>query len=175
MLCEKCKKEIATVHLTEIDAGKRLEKHLCEECAQTMNLPHKHSISINELLGALMEKGYKKKRKHRKGNECPECGMTYSEFRDKGRLGCAHDYKAFEKDLGSLLKKVHGDTKYIGKVPKGLGTKPVYQNELMRLKRQLKKVIETEAYEDAAKIRDRILELETLVGESESGAKEVQD
>ena len=59
-LCESCKKSIATVHLTEIKSGKREEKHLCEECARGMNLPHKHTISINDILGALIEKSHKK-------------------------------------------------------------------------------------------------------------------
>jgi protein arginine kinase activator len=175
MLCEKCKKAIATVHLTEINGGKREENHLCEECARTMNLPHKQAISISELLGALMEKGQKKHRGSREKRECPDCGISFSEFQNNGRLGCANDYKIFEKELAQLLKKVHGSTKYIGKVPDGSSKTPIYQNELMRLKHRLKKVIQIEDYEDAARIRDRIIELEELVGESRHGAGEERD
>ena len=32
MKCENCNKQ-ATVHLTEIKNGKKVEKHLCEQCA----------------------------------------------------------------------------------------------------------------------------------------------
>jgi hypothetical protein len=32
MKCDKCNKT-ATVHLTEIKSGKKIEKHLCEQCA----------------------------------------------------------------------------------------------------------------------------------------------
>ena len=62
--------------------------------------------------------------------------MTFSEFKEKGRFGCPADYDFFQKELEALLKKVHGSAKYVGKVPQGRQSKPVYQNELMRLKNQ---------------------------------------
>ena len=161
-LCEKCKKSIANVHLTEIKSGKRAEKHLCEDCARSLNLPHKQTISINDILGALMEKSQKKGRRKKEAC-CPNCGMTFSEFKDKGRLGCPEDYVTFAEELDVLMQKVHGATKYVGKVPLGRRSKPIYQNELNRLKDRLKRVIKAEAYEEAARIRDRIIELESLI------------
>ena len=39
MKCDNCNKQ-ATVHLTEIKNGKKIEKHLCEQCAaQSEGLP----------------------------------------------------------------------------------------------------------------------------------------
>jgi protein arginine kinase activator len=41
MKCDNCNKT-ATVHLTEIKHGKKIEKHLCEQCAaQNEGLPVK--------------------------------------------------------------------------------------------------------------------------------------
>ena len=34
MICQICGKEVATVHLTEIEKGKQKELHFCEGCAQ---------------------------------------------------------------------------------------------------------------------------------------------
>lgn len=34
MICESCNEELATIHLTEIDGGKRTEAHLCEPCGE---------------------------------------------------------------------------------------------------------------------------------------------
>jgi protein arginine kinase activator len=45
---------------------------------------------------------------------CPECGMTYQEFRIKGRFGCVKCYDAFESGLSPLLEKVHGATEHVG-------------------------------------------------------------
>ena len=50
MKCDNCNKT-ATVHLTEIKAGKKIEKHLCEQCAaQNEGVPVKSHMPINELL-----------------------------------------------------------------------------------------------------------------------------
>ena len=50
MKCDNCNKN-ATVHLTEIKGGKKIEKHLCEQCAaQNDVLPVKSHMPINELL-----------------------------------------------------------------------------------------------------------------------------
>ena len=50
MKCDNCNKP-ATVHLTEIKNGKKIEKHLCEQCAaQNEGLPVKSHTPINELL-----------------------------------------------------------------------------------------------------------------------------
>ena len=34
---------------------------------------------------------------------CPVCGITFYEFRNQGRLGCAHDYVCFQKELEPLM------------------------------------------------------------------------
>ncbi|MHC4942357.1 MAG: UvrB/UvrC motif-containing protein [Planctomycetota bacterium] len=162
-MCQKCKKNIASVHLTEMKSGQRNETHLCEECARNMDLPHKHPISLNDLVGALMEKSHKKRAAEGRETACPDCGITIYEFKKRGRLGCSKDYAFFREELEQLLKKVHGSTKYVGKVPKGRQKQPIYHNELMRLKGRLKQVVKSEQYEEAAQIRDRIIELETLI------------
>ncbi|MGA3066268.1 MAG: hypothetical protein ABSF29_05415, partial [Tepidisphaeraceae bacterium] len=49
MKCDKCNKP-ATIHLTEVTAGKRVEKHFCEQCAAETQVPIKPHTPINELL-----------------------------------------------------------------------------------------------------------------------------
>ncbi|HUW57720.1 MAG TPA: hypothetical protein VMZ92_13860 [Planctomycetota bacterium] len=39
ILCQICKKNVATVHLTEIIKDKKREIHLCEGCARKKGLP----------------------------------------------------------------------------------------------------------------------------------------
>src|SRR5215218_1419559 len=95
--CDNCNKP-ATVHLTEIRNGKKIEKHLCEQCAaQNEGLPVKSHTPINELLTnfVMAHSGLPK------GVEqtCEGCGITWAEFRQSGLFGCANDYQAFVKDL----------------------------------------------------------------------------
>ena len=60
--CDKCDNP-ATIHLTEILGGKKIEKHLCEDCAAEdgitikANIPIslKHSLSLEETLQTLKD------------------------------------------------------------------------------------------------------------------------
>jgi protein arginine kinase activator len=158
MKCDKCNKP-ATVHLTEIHAGKKLEKHLCEQCAaQTGGLPVKAHTPINELLTnfVLAHSG----KTNESAAACPQCNITYAEFRQSGLLGCEHDYGFFEKDLTPLLHRAHeGATHHVGKVPtrRGGTTVPAKrQFDLSRMRKDLARAIEAEDYERAAKLRDQI-------------------
>jgi protein arginine kinase activator len=156
--CQSCKKQPATVHLTDIVAGgEKRERHLCEQCAQEegiMPKPQAH-IPINELLAGLVAN--KASIQQLADLACPQCGTTFVEFRNNGLLGCPHDYDAFEKALIPLVERAHdGASHHIGKVPMRLGVPRSTENELVRLKRRLAQAVEAEQYEEAAKLRDKI-------------------
>jgi protein arginine kinase activator len=161
MICQSCKKAVATVHLTEIEQGQKREVHLCDACAQKkgMGSPFNLGNLVSELAGAA------KASEPAVGPEspetvCEECGMTYPEFRTGGRLGCSHDYDAFREGLVPLLERIHGATQHVGKVPTRMGSSMAREKELIELRRELQKAIQREEYERAAKLRDRIRTLE---------------
>ncbi len=161
MLCQKCKKKPATVHLTDIVKGEKLERHLCEDCAQNDNVTIKSHTPINELLANfVMEQS---RARELAELECPQCGMTFVEFRNNGLLGCPNDYDVFEEALVPLLARAHGEgaTHHVGKRP-GEWTPEVdsRQRELMRLRQELNEAVDREEYEKAAAIRDKIKTLE---------------
>jgi protein arginine kinase activator len=163
MKCDNCNKQ-ATVHLTEIKNGKKLEKHLCEQCAaQNENLPVKSHTPINELLTnfVMAHSGLQKEI----GAACENCGITWTEFRQSGLLGCEHDYTLFERDLTPLIQRAHeGATHHVGKVPTrrgGAGGVPAKRAiDLAKLRKELAKAVEVEDYERAAKLRDQIKQAE---------------
>ena len=162
MKCDNCNKT-ATVHLTEIKSGKKIEKHLCEQCAaQNEGLPVKSHMPINELLTnfVLQTSGLPKE----SANTCEQCGVTWAEFRQTGLLGCMHDYALFEKELSPLLQRAHENaTHHVGKVPTrrgGTGVPVKRQVDVSKLRRELNKAVEAEDYERAAKLRDQIRQAE---------------
>lgn len=162
MTCEKCKKSPATFHLTAIEGGQKREAHLCEDCARKSGVMNvKFNFSINELLETLEPPPTKAQAAKTPQVRCPECGITYSEFKAKARLGCANDYQVFKGELLRLLEKVHGATTHVGKTPSTADVQVQKEHELMRLKRELEGVVKTEDFEKAAQIRDRIRTLET--------------
>lgn len=86
--------------------------------------------------------------------------MKFVDFRNSGRLGCPHDYQAFAAELTPLLESIHGSTRHLGKTPRRLPRNKQLQQELTRLRKQLHQAVVEEAYEEAARLRDRIRELE---------------
>jgi protein arginine kinase activator len=162
--CDNCNRA-ATVHLTEIKGGKKIEKHLCEQCAaQAEGITVKGHTPINELLTnfVMAHSGLQKEM----GLSCEYCGMTWADFRQSGLLGCAHDYQLFERELAPLLQRAHeGATHHIGKVPvrKGGSGVPMKRRlDVTKLRKDLAKAVEAEDYEKAAKLRDQIREAESV-------------
>lgn len=164
MKCENCNNP-ATVHLTEIKGGKKMEKHLCEACSALEGIgPPKAHTPINELLTnfVMAHSGLAAKEQTL---TCDACGITWAEFRQSGLLGCSNDYRVFERELTPLIQRAHeGATHHVGKVPTRRGSTnlaPRRRVDLEKLKKDLARAVEAEDYERAAKIRDQIRQAES--------------
>jgi len=167
MVCDICAKNPATVHLTEIIDNKMTELHLCEVCAQKKGAQMESHFGLSDLLAGLadmgghLDSGASKKETKLK---CPSCGLTYEDFKKVGRLGCGECYNALKEALLPLLKRIHGSTQHCGKSLIRKSSKSPrsakVRNELQELKDRLQKAIQIEAFEEAAKLRDKIQELE---------------
>jgi protein arginine kinase activator len=90
---------------------------------------------------------------------CPNCGITYMEFKSTGRLGCAMDYTVFKKALTPLLQRLHQADQHVGKVPSHSNENVARESEVLQLKREMERLVQREDYERAARIRDRIREI----------------
>lgn len=153
-LCDSCHENEATVHLTEIVDGVKHEVHYCELCAQQQGVV----LSAPSLLGNLPGGG-----PEGAGDPdllCTGCHLTYKEFRQRGRLGCARCYEAFKEGLIPLLERIHGSSQHLGRAPEESGDHLKAERQLIELRRELARVIQREEYEQAARIRDRIRKLE---------------
>jgi protein arginine kinase activator len=174
MLCNLCQKNPATVHLTEIVDDQMSELHLCDDCARKKSIQMEQQFGLSDLLGGLVEYG-----KQLSGTEkaptvlqCGACGLTYEDFRKIGRLGCGECYTFFSKQLGVLLKRIHGASQHVGKMlataapglapvsgpAKGVRPKTV---DIAQLKAKLQEVVRKEEFEEAARLRDLIKEMES--------------
>ncbi len=168
MLCDICGKNPATVHLTEIIDDAMNELHLCEGCARAKSVQMEQQFGLNDLLAGLADFERPEEDKEAVSLKCPNCGFTYTDFKKIGRLGCSECYTTFRKYLGPLLKKIHGSLLHFGKCPVGTAKAPKPSVDLGALRCNLQKAIENEAFEEAAKLRDQIKNLENKEGKEES-------
>lgn len=176
MLCEKCQQREATVLYTEIIGGVKKEQHLCEECAakftsfKVTKPENSGELTLGDLLSSIFDTYYPEntqKEKNETDFECSACHTTYDEFLKSGRLGCAHCYENFEPLLGKTLKSIQGADLHTGKRPIGeVASAKNILDEMPKIDRlgfELQAAIESEEYEEAARIRD---EIRALKGET---------
>ncbi|MDV3426328.1 MAG: UvrB/UvrC motif-containing protein [Bacillota bacterium] len=170
MICDVCKKNKATVHLTQIINGVKKEYNLCENCAKEINtmsfmpdINFGNENSFQNVLGGLID--YISGNSYQIGKKdiiCKNCGMSYQEFKNNGLLGCSQCYTEFKEYLNPVVKRLQGSTEHIGKIPKKTSSKVIQKKKLIKLKEDLNKAVAMEEYEKAAEIRDKIKELKNI-------------
>jgi protein arginine kinase activator len=160
MLCEQCHEREAVVHLTQIVNEQVTTVHLCERCAAEKGveggaLPAK--TPLGDFLAAIGKGQMGLPVGGLEQTPCPTCGATLQDFRQSGRLGCADCYRTFEPQMRDLLRRVHGSTHHVGERYARRGSEPVSMDHLQdELRDQLRLAVETENFELAAELRDRL-------------------
>jgi protein arginine kinase activator len=160
MQCDVCKKNKATVHLTQIGEGGKVHKvDLCETCAREKGVQDPTGFSLADLLVGLGA-GTESKLES-PGVRCPACGFSQADFKKTGRLGCAECWNTFEPQIEPLLKAMHKGERHVGKVPTKAAHTQILSEKIKLLTDELQKAVSEEKYEDAAEIRDKIRDIET--------------
>lgn len=166
MECQECQQRPATLYFRQVINGKKTEIHVCEVCAQEkgyVTYPEE-GYSLHHLLKGLFNVESPKVDSQQNHSmqtkaelQCPQCELTFSEFKRSGKFGCATCYDTFSSHLNSVLRRVHsGNTKHNGKIPKREGGNLHLKQQIKQYQEYLLQLIEEEAFEEAAKVRDHI-------------------
>jgi protein arginine kinase activator len=165
MLCQDCRKHEAHVQITQIVNNEKTTLSLCKECAAARGFhsPLENApFPLAEILSGLAESLPQASAARPEDLlSCPGCGLKFDEFARQGRFGCGDCYKAFRTRLEMVMRKIHGASLHRGRAP--VSESPVTDDdsaipviEEERLETELKKAIETEDFERAAEIRDKL-------------------
>ena len=151
MICSRCGKNQATVHIKTKINGVYVEQHLCADCAREYD-SELDLLSPANILSSMFStiEGPTAKR-------CKTCGMTVTEFKKHGRVGCKDCYDAFSDIITPVIKRVQGTSTHVGNAPTPV-IKP--KTELETLKMELSEAVRAEDYKKAAILRDKIKEIE---------------
>lgn len=177
MYCEECEKRPANVHITKIINGHKVEKHLCEQCAKKqqdiVGFALVPDFTFSNFLSSMLDGDHFSSLGNIKEEEeikCDKCSMTYTQFARGGRLGCDNCYEIYGEKLDQLLKRIHGNMQHTGKIPKRGGEDIRYRQELSSARMELQKAVLKEEFEEAARLRDQIKELEKRKDDTGGGA-----
>lgn len=159
MLCDDCKQNEAVFHSKIIKNGVAKEKHLCANCQQKYGLGGTLLGGFNDGFDDL----FSSFTHLMLGDEstkriiCPQCGTTSDAFLESGYVGCPNCYKAFENVMMPVIKRMQNDIRHVGKLPNGV--KKNVSPEMEQLQAKLKQAVDSENFEQAAELADKINEL----------------
>jgi protein arginine kinase activator len=169
MLCDKCKTNPAAVRIVKIVNGVKQELNICESCAKSSqefgmpgDMKMQAPFTFQNVLSGLVDYINQSSNTPRSTEVvCSKCGMSYSEFKKMGLMGCGECYKNFSQFITPVIKRVQGNPEHIGKVPIKSGKEIMEKKQMEALREQLQKAIISEEYEKAAELRDKIRELQS--------------
>ena len=161
--CSVCAKP-AVYHVTVLKEGDVKELHFCEQHFHDyMNKPETSSPEESFIESLLPDSELDQELAEADQERCPNCGISYREFRESGRFGCPHDYTLFRERVLPLLENIHNAKQHRGKIPRKSPLDTEQQFRLIQLRKELAQAIELENYEKAAQIRDEIQSLEAAL------------
>jgi protein arginine kinase activator len=162
MLCDNCRERDAMIQVTQV-IGNEMRKHnLCEKCAVEKGFKTPEAAPQHQLIDFLMPAQKALPATMAEIGRCAFCASTLRDFRATGRLGCARCYTSFESSLRDLLRRVHGNSRHVGKryTPPQLPSSGEAPSLLDELRERLRRAVENEQFELAAELRDRIRVIE---------------
>ncbi len=167
----------ASVFLTQIVEGKMTQANLCDQCSKDKGVTDPTGFQLADfLIGAAGQGKSKLETEEDDALACPACGFTRAHLKKIGRLGCPECYQTFGGDLDNMLRAMHKGTRHIGKVPGKLPPpvtkapattaavvppKVSAKKKLADLKNAIERAVTEERYEDAARLRDEVREMES--------------
>jgi len=164
MFCDQCHEREAVIHLTQIVNEQVTTLHLCERCAAEKGVESPGGVTktpLGSFLAAMGKNLPEAEPVARAGDTCARCGASLQDFRESGRLGCPECYRSFEVPLRELLRRLHGSTHHVGeRYAERDGAVPEERQKASELREQLRLAVETENFELAAELRDRLRVLE---------------
>ena len=194
MLCQNCGKNEVTFRYTQVINGVKKEMNLCDKCARELGLKDINfnmPISFSSFLSDFFNEYNDNLLPSFIGTEakkCNSCGTTFEDFINSGEFGCSDCYDVFENRISPILKNLQGANRHMGrgyrKIMSEIDNKNKEQNvkettnkgqkesKLEKLQKDLQKAIKDERYEDAARIRDEIKEMENSKKNKENKKEE---
>lgn len=191
-LCDLCKENTASAHIARVVFGETVQQHLCEMCAGQQYAAANHSEETEEEPKMASEfsletdNGFEENESGKDKEvlaealadsvRCPQCNTTWDRLRENGRAGCTQCYVTFEAQIFEVVTKLQFSPQHVGKTPQGalrrqrrledLRIKQVHRLEM--LQRRLEEAVSAENYEEAAALRDKLIEIEATLVSPES-------
>lgn len=178
MICDFCKKNKATIHLIRVQNDNVEKVNICAECAEDFTFFSEDDFykDLTKILykifkadegqpNGIRELKNLKNLEIRKNRSCSFCGMDLKNIKKLGKMGCPNCYREFKNILLPIIKAIHKNIEHRGKIPENTTGQIKLEKSIRDLRNRLKREIFIENFEEAARIRDEIRQLEKNIYE----------
>jgi len=178
MICDFCKKNKATIHLIRVQNDNVEKVNICAECAGDFSFFSEDDFykDLTKILyeifkadegqpNGIQELKNLKNLEIRKNRSCSFCGMDLKNIKKLGKMGCPNCYSEFKNILLPIIKAIHKNIEHKGKIPENTTGQIKLEKSIRDLRNRLKREIFVENFEEAARIRDEIRQLEKNIYE----------
>jgi protein arginine kinase activator len=166
MTCDLCGQRNGTVSIQQLIGNEDRELHLCSECARERGIAAQGGVFDKDLTWLADELLDSRPTNRKQAAVCPDCGLELAVIRSRELAGCPACYVAFRRVIARMLNVNRNEPLHKGRYPVRLAQYGQFFVEREKLKENLKGALAHEDYERAARLRDRILEIETPDGET---------
>ncbi len=167
MKCQICREKEANIVFTKIVNNEKMVLHLCVECANKKGLtieigPQNANYAGHDMQIPKVNDAFRSEAEV-PDLTCDRCATRFIDFRRSGFFGCDRCHEVFADHIDNILKQIHGAAVHDGKMPVNSRRDAGMKKHLRTLRMRLKRCIESEEYERAAELRDKISALEGAV------------
>lgn len=166
MPCDLCGQRDGTVIIQQLIGNEDRELHLCPNCARESGISSETGAFQKDLAWLADELLDSRSTSRKQAAACPDCGLELAVIRGRELAGCPTCYVVFRKVITRILNVNRNEPLHKGRYPRRLEQYGQFFVEREKLKENLKGALAHEDYERAARIRDRIREIENTFGES---------
>ena len=160
MTCDKCDNK-ATVFLTHLEGGQMKKTCLCESCAAEQGVADPLKFSMGAVAPPSAGSGQIVMDAHRQSLSCPVCHFSMKHLQKVGRLGCPECYSTFRDEVRQMLPNMHRGVTHKGRIPEGAAERERRRIKIAELTESLDAAIALENFEDAAALRDELMQLQS--------------
>ncbi len=160
MSCDKCGKP-SVYHSTLIVNGVSQKTNLCRDCAMKEGVFNQKTSIFDDLFSSFADFTLFDQVENL---VCPVCKTSLREFKSTGNLGCQNCYEIFRSEITELIKRIapastHKQEKASVKPQKA--KKLTKEEQIAKLRAEMKQAVAEERYEDAGKMKKQITKLES--------------
>jgi len=153
--CDGCSEAEGRIRVYQTSGTEYSELWLCARCAAELGVEEEYPAfapTVAELLGSLAGGSGTR--------VCPSCGTRFKTIRQSGKAGCAECYRVFRPRIQDLLEQSGHTESHVGRYPARVGSYKRLLVDRESLREELERAVHGEDYEAAARLRDRMKELE---------------